>query len=73
MPEPKPLRNFMGREIARAITDAVEALPTDAEIVQFKAGENMLISCAYIVGDYDGGYISEYTWDGKQWEHIGYL
>jgi hypothetical protein len=33
----------------------------------------MPITIAYVVGEYDGGYITEYAWDGESFRDIGYL
>ena len=67
------LRKFMGREIATAIVDAVEAIPEDCQIVTMSAGENMPIRCAFAADDADDGFIPEYAWTGVKWDEIGYL
>jgi len=70
------VRTFDGRGIARAIIDAVEALPDDAEIVEFKAGENMQITCSFVTEDNelgDSGMYPLMAWTGETWEQIGWL
>lgn len=71
------LRHFCGKEIAPAILSAIEGLPEDAQIVELKAGENMPITCAFIVHDeahdFNGHPIPEYAWDGRAWREIGFL
>jgi hypothetical protein len=67
------LNKFRGYEIATEIVKAVEALPKEAEIVLFKAGENMPITCAFTVIAEDGGPIPESAWNGERWHEIGYL
>ena len=72
----KPLRRFTGREIGPAIVACIEALPADAEIVEFKAGENMPITVAHTNDAYyesNAGLIPEYAWDGETLREIGYL
>jgi hypothetical protein len=67
------LPKFLGREISTAIVEATEAIPSDCEIVTFKAGENMPITCAFVAMGDDLGIIPEYAWDGTKWNEIGQL
>lgn len=76
MPKFDPLLCWTGRSIAHEIVKAVEAISDDNEIVTFKAGENMPITCAFVDDTFynnSGGMIPEYAWDGEKWREIGYL
>ena len=70
-----PLPTFMGREIKTQLVAAIEAIPEDDQIVTLKAGENMLITCAFVSDKHyeESGYIPEYAWDGEKWRWIGML
>jgi hypothetical protein len=70
-PDPRS-RTYHGREICTEIVKAVEALPTEAEIVTFETGENMPITAAILMdGEYDGVGIPLYAWNGEAWDEIG--
>jgi len=73
-------RLFSGREIADAIVEAVQALGEDEEIVEFAAGENMMITTVRPVLSYDPRDVDTDTgviigwerlaWTGEKWDVI---
>ena len=71
------LRKWTGAEVGPEIINAIERIPRDSEIVEFKAGDNMPITCAFVGPTFheggNGSYIPEYAWDGLKWVEIGFL